>query len=138
MTGALTALVAPSVVALLPICRSWYKTPRDLMRGRKLSLAEKALFWAILDIWNCANEVEWFPATNATLRGFAGLNQQAFLRARRGLILKQIILTQPGMRRLATRYHLATTLTLALKRKAPPLKTSTSLVSGTEAHHKTV
>ena len=122
--------------AALPIVRSWYKTPRDLLLGRFLTPVEKAVFLALLDIWNCASEAEWFPATNKTVSERAGVQHIAFLRARDALIAKQVIQTKPGMRRLPCRYHLSPNVTTTLKRKALPLNTSTSLVSSTKAYHK--
>lgn len=139
MAAQAVAVGAPAVVvdSLVPLTRSWSKVPRELMRGKHLTPTEKALLLAILDVWNCAEEPAWFPATNVTLQRFSGLNHRTFLKAKTSLIAKGVISTKNAIaHRLPTRYHLHPNITQGLRHKtSPSLKTST-LVSGAEVHPK--
>ena len=100
-----------------PSIRGWFKAPRGLMARRDLRLTDKALLLTLCDFWNRNQRPEWFYLTNAVVCKLSCLPASSLIRSRKRLIALKQIQTVPGHKRkkivgrMATRYHLSTTIT---------------------------
>ena len=110
---------------------TWYKLPRWVFRGRKMTPAEKVLLFTILDFWNSLGcPMGWFHAPFRMLERWAGMSKTTIQRARIGLVEKCFIDFRAAPRRLAARHHLSSEYSISsdiIERliKLQPLKTST-------------
>lgn len=121
---------------------TWYKLPRWVFRGRKMTLAEKAVLQSLLDFWTATGcPLDWFHAPLTIITKWAGVSKPTMLNARSGLVKKCLIDFRAAPRKLAARYHLASEYKISTDiierlikvKRTDPLKTSTILVGGQES-----
>src|SRR3990167_4181817 len=116
---------------------TWYKLPRWVFRGKKMTTTEKVLLFTLLDLWNSVRCPDWFYASSNDILRWSGLSKTAMLLARKRLVGKCMIEVKVAPKKLAARHHLASQYHLSEDiteklTRTTTLKDKYSLVGGLE------
>ena len=100
------------------------------MKGLRPS--DKFLASGLLEWWTDKGQPEWFWASNQQLASFCGISEPSLIKARQRLVALNWIEVKIGARRskqqdrIASRYHLLSSLRQSVSNTPLPLNTSTS------------